>query len=1106
MRYAIILLHTMNQIVLAISLSVCTALGALASPPWQDQTVNSIGREPMSAHFLPFATAQGAAANRALPAAERYSLLEGQRRVSLDGTWDFLYFRNDSLCPVGVWRSRLRKPSRIEVPGSWELQGFDAPIYTDTRYPFPANPPYVPSDYNPVGVYQRMFEVPAAWSGMDIFLEFQGVESAYYVYLNDDLVGYAEDSRLPSVFRITGKPRKGKNRLTVKVFRYSDGSYLEGQDYWKYSGIERSVALTARPVSRIADFRLDAPLVNSYRDGDMRLSLSMHAPQAGERVEVSLSREGRELWRDSRTISGAADSVLSFARLVENAEPWNAENPAQYLLTVTHRDAAGSDKEAFTHPFGFRTVEMHGGMQLINGKAVLFKGVNRHEHDPHKGRTVSVASMLEDIRLMKLNNINSVRNCHYPNSWQWYELCDEYGLYLVDEANIESHGMEAHPDGTLANAEGWDIPFLERMSRMIARDRNFSCVVTWSMGNESGYGRHFETLYDYAHGVDPSRPVQYEGGGYNAKSDIYCPMYARPWALVRHVNQRDARPLIMCEYAHAMGNSVGNLQGYWDLIYKYDQLQGGFIWDWVDQTFEKRDSAGRKIWAFGGDMGFAGVVNDSNFCANGLVNADRLPHPHLAEVKKVLQYIHFAPVPFEADKVEVLNRHDFSTLDNYTLRWELLRDGSVEREGTLELPRLAPGESAPLRVPYGTLAPGSEYFLTLRAFTKEARPLVPALHEAAVEQWQLRPAGPVLRAGQAGPVSIDDAAGSIVIAGEGFAMTLSRADGALVSWQSAGRELLKAPLRPNFWRPLTDNDIPNGHLDRCAVWRHAADSLRLESIAAEALPEGGAIVRASYKIPALDVAMNLEYTFSGDDAVHVGCRFLPGSVELPELPRLGMTLALPGAYDRMEWYGRGPGESYPDRLSAALMGRYSSTVWEQYHPYVRAQETGNHCDVRWMALSDASGAGILVSGDAPLNMGAWRFPQSELEYVPASIERRHGGSLVPQDLVTLNIDHRIMGVGGDNTWGAQVHPEFTVSPRPYAFGFTLRSLKAGSASASAPKASALKASEQQASELKASESGQPPRESSALAACALAAGERASSITPIPSSQASPLP
>lgn len=1033
-------LNVMKSYFTTIVLSILPIAGALASVPWQDPLVNSINREPMAAHFLPFTTEKSAVANRNLPASARYASSEGQRRMSLNGTWKFLYFRNDSVCPENIYKSNLRKPASIEVPGSWELQGFDAPIYTDTRYPFPANPPYVPADYNPVGVYQRNFSVPDAWKDLDIFLEFQGVESAYYVWLNDELVGYAEDSRLPSVFKITGKAKKGNNRLTVKVYRYSDGSYLEGQDYWKYSGIERNVALTARPKSRIADFRLESPLVNAYRDGDMNLSFKMHAPTTGDNVEVKLSDGGNEIWSGNHKIASASDSTFSFHHLVAGATPWNAENPHLYTLTVTHRDASGKEKESFTHPFGFRTVEMRNGQQLINGKAVLFKGVNRHEHDADKGRTITVESMLNDISLMKRNNLNGVRNCHYPNNWQWYELCNEFGLYLVDEANIESHGMEAHPDGTLANMQGWEVPFMERMSRMIARDRNFSCIVTWSMGNESGYGKHFETLYDYTHSVDSSRPVQYEGGGYNAKSDIYCPMYARIWSLTRHVNQRDARPLIMCEYAHAMGNSVGNLQDYWDLIYKYDQLQGGFIWDWVDQTFNKKDEKGKRIQAFGGDMGFAGIVNDSNFCANGLVDSNRIPHPHLAEVKKVLQYIHFKPMAFNCHKIEVSNWHDFSGLDNYTLRWQLLRNGKIEKEGDMAFPEIAPGKKGTMEIPFGKIDDNNEYILTLRAFTKVEHGMIPANHEAATAQWVLNDFSAWQGAKGTDKVNVSEETDRIVLSGTGYSIAFSREDGSLISWQSAGREMIQSPMRPNFWRPLTDNDIPNGHLDRCGVWKNAAENLKLENIETVKNENGLAGVNVKLVNKDLDIRMEMAYRLGDDETLDVDCRFIPGKVALPEIPRLGMTLTMPGAYDKMSWYGRGPGESYADRNSASLIGLYESTVWAQYHPYVRAQETGNHCDVRWMAFADETGNGIMVSGEQPLNVGAWNFPQSDLEYIPAMIERRHGGSIEKQDMVTLNIDHRMMGVGGDNTWGAQVHPEYTITPKEYNYKFSLRAI------------------------------------------------------------------
>lgn len=1013
---------------------LCT--GALAdNEPWQNPQINEMNREPMHAHFTPFTNEANALKQRALPADVRFDVNPAtERRITLDGTWKFLFSKNNDLCPKDFHKPGFstRKWSKIEVPGSWELQGFDAPIYTDTRYPFPPNPPYVPTDYNPVGAYIREFTVPASWEGMDIFLNFEGVESAYYVWVNGELAGYAEDSRLPSHFNITHLLKKGNNKLAVKVFRYSDGSYLEGQDYWKYSGIERSVYLYARPQSRVKDFRMTAELINNYKDGELKLDVFLHRPKAGETVEVKVMDKDKVIYDRKKSITSATDTLFTQQQVFPNARAWNAETPNTYTLVVSTFDAQGKPQESFTHLFGFRTVEMMNGMQMINGQAVLFKGVNRHEHDPHKGRTISVASMIHDIQLMKQFNLNGVRNCHYPNNYAWYELCTEFGLYMVDEANIESHGMMFHKDETLANYPDWEVPFMQRMSRMIARDRNYSAIVTWSMGNESGYGKHFETLYDYTKKIDPTRPVQYEGGGYNSKSDIYCPMYARIWRLRQHVNQRDARPMILCEYAHAMGNSVGNFQDYWDLIYKYDQLQGGFIWDWVDQTFAIKDENQRNIWAFGGDMGFVGVVNDSNFCANGLIAADRTPHPHIYEVKKVLQYIHFEPLAFTPNKIKVTNWHDFIGLEGYTLRWAVECDGKTVQNGEMDFPKITPRNSANIELPLKALpADGKEYFLTLRAFTKHEAPLVPKGHEVAIEQWEL-PSAPSAKTVQ--PVE-----GTLTVKGNNFQVAFSTRNGEMTELNYTGKNLIKEGLQPNFWRPLTDNDIPNGHLIRCGTWRNAGRDAKLQNIE---VAEAGqtATVTATYRMEEQDADLQTLYKITPDGKVQVTMHFTPGKKPLSEMPRLGMRMILPAEYEMMTWLGRGPQETYADRKTGALIGLYNATVWEQYHPYVRAQETANHCDVRWVALRNATGEGLLVVGEEPLSVSAWNFPMEDIEYRPSQMERRHGGSIQKKDMVWLNIDHKQMGVGGDNTWGAQVHPEYTITPHEWKYSFTLAPL------------------------------------------------------------------
>ena len=1024
--------------------------GADNSQPWQDARINEINREPMTAHFLPFINEQAALAQQALPDTERFQVNSAaERRISLNGTWKFLYSKNNDACPDNFQEPEYntKKWKDIKVPGSWELQGYDAPIYTDTRYPFPANPPFVPADYNPIGAYVREFNVPEDWKGMDIYLDFEGVESAFFCWVNGKFVGYSEDSRLPAHFNVTRLLKKGKNKLAVKVFRYSDGSYLEGQDYWKYSGIERDVYLYARPASRVKDFKLTAGLANDYQNGDFDLEVILNQPQKGQRVEVKvLDTAGKQLFMEKKIISHATDTLMTCDKLFEKVLPWNAETPNLYTLVVNTFDRNGKPLESFAHPFGFRTVEMKNGQQLINGRAVLFKGVNRHEHNRFTGRSIDVASMADDIRLMKLFNINAVRNSHYPNHYEWYSLCDKYGLYLIDEANLESHGMMFHKDGTLANYPEWESAFLQRMSRMVKRDRNYTAIVTWSLGNESGYGKHFETLYHWTKQTDPTRPVQYEGGGYDSLSDIYCPMYARIWRLRQHANQREARPLILCEYAHSMGNSTGNLQDYWDMIYKYDQLQGGFIWDWIDQTFAKKDEKGHDIWAYGGDMGFVGVPNDSNFCANGLIASDRSLHPHIWEVKKVYQYIHFRPTPFSANRIQITNWHDFIDLSDFQLKWTVEVDGKIIQEGIMDFPVIPARQTGEMTLPLQALpSDGKEHFLKVEALTRQASALVPAGHVVAMEQWEL-PAEHIIPPMESinGTLQCERTPEALTLTGNtDFRIRFDTRNGEMTVLEYKGKNLIKEGLQANFWRGLTDNDVANGTEERCQTWKHAGENAALQDIRIEESTDKKlATVTAIYDMKEQASTLQIIYHIRPNGVVKVTLQFIAGNKQLPEIPRLGMRMVLSGAYEQMTWLGRGPHENYADRKSGAPIGLYSASVWEQYHAYVRAQETGNKCDVRWTALRNTAGEGLLVTGEEPLSVSAWNFPMQDIMYRPFNIDPRHGGSIEKKDMVWLNIDHRQMGVGGDNTWGAQVHSEYTITPHDWTYSFTLQPLDA----------------------------------------------------------------
>ncbi len=1025
-----------RQVILAVGGLLLVTTGFSQPREWENQFINQINREAAHAHFVPYNSEKAALQKDKT----------GERRHSLNGIWKFNYSKNPASRPSAFYEEGYDVSGwkDIKVPGSWELQGFDAPIYTDTRYPFPADPPYVPTDYNPVGSYVTSFTVPENFVGQDIILYFGGVESAFYCWINGQFVGYSEDSRLPAEFLVSEYLKKGENKLAVEVYRYSDGSYLEAQDYWRYSGIERNVMLIARPKIRIKDFEIKAGLTNNYTDGTLDITVTLDNRQTinGPTVQLKILDEKKEIASARLAAKSKTDTILSFNKNFPQVKRWTAETPNLYTLVVNTLDKKGQVTESFVQRFGFRKVEIKNGMLMVNGTPILIKGVNRHEHDMHNGRTITTESMIEDLRLMKLFNINAVRCSHYPNYEEWYELCDEYGMYLVDEANIESHGMTDHETRTLANWEGWDIPFMERMSRMVERDKNYTSIITWSMGNESGYGKHFETIYHWTKKRDDSRPVQYEGGRQTGLSDIYCPMYARIWALRQWTNQRQDRPLILCEYAHAMGNSVGNLNDYWELIYKYDNLQGGFIWDWVDQTFAVKDKKGKEIWAYGGDMGFVGVVNDSNFCANGLVAADRSLHPHIWEVKKVYQYLHFEAVPFTSNRIKITNLHDFLTSDVYDYSWTVKADGKVISRGALNVPSIAPHGSVEVAIdpPAITGEPGTEYFLHIAAQTKDESPLVPKGHMAASEQWQLpvmsESLSPLTISGQ---LTKEETGDIIKLKTTSAEIIFSKQNGEMTSYKIKGKEYLQEGLRPNFWRPLVDNDVPNGLAKRSGIWKDAGKEMQLKSFLVQpAKDHNSLVISAVYLLPGPASECTITYTVYPDGGIKTAFAFIPGESALPEIPRFGMRMILQGEFENMTWLGRGPHESYWDRKTSADIDLYKATVWEQYHPYVRAQETANKTDVRWAALQSRSGEGLLVvSGGEPLSLSAWNFLQNDIGYIPSTVERVHGGSIEKKDMVWLNIDKKQMGVGGDNTWGAQTHPEYTITPVAQQYEFYL---------------------------------------------------------------------
>jgi beta-galactosidase len=1028
---------------------------------WENPAALHAGTEPARASFVPFPDAA---------AALRLDPKGSPRYLSLNGPWKFHWSARPADRPLDFWKPEadVRDWAETPVPSDWMFQGYDYPIYVNTTYEFARNPkpPFVPHDYNPVGSYRRTFAVPAGWEGLRVRLHFGAVKSFFYARVNGERIGFSKDSKTPAEFDITRFLKPGENVLAVEVYRWSDGSYLECQDFWRLAGIERDVYLTATPPVSIRDFEVRAGLDETYKYG--RLTVSIAAVRAGEAgpaaapggafpsVFLTLYDAAGKKVLAAPAEPGGADgpsAAYHLERSLPGVQRWSAETPYLYRLVLELKDAQGKTLEAVTSKIGFRTSEIKDGHLLVNGAAVLLKGVNRHEHDPHTGHVISEESMRRDIELMKRSNINAVRTCHYPNDPRWYELCDEYGLYVVDEANIESHGMGYGPR-SLAKDPAWGPAHLDRVRRMFERDKNHPSVIIWSLGNEAGDGVNFEEAYRWLKKEDPTRPVQYERAELRDHTDIVCPMYDSIESMVKYASVKQTRPLIQCEYAHSMGNSTGNLQDYWDAIESHDQLQGAFIWDWVDQGFAAKNAKGEAYWAFGGDYGPADVPSDQNFCCNGLVGPDRTPHPALAEVKKVYQFVKFLAADLAAGTVELRNRYDFIGLDRFDLFWELTAGGKTVTSGKIERPVVAPGAAKAVRLPLPKFEPqpGVEYFLNLSLRTREERPGLPKGHVVAAEQMPF-PAGGLAPASPERaltPLAVEDGPRFLRVAGSDLAVRFDKATGALDSVVCGGRELIASGIEPNFWRAPTDNDFGNGMPRRLSVWRQASLYRDLRSITARETGPGRVTVAVEYGLAGGAATEVLEYAVAGDGEVAVSGRlsFRDGS-KPPEIPRVGLKMAVPAAYDKVQWFGRGPFENYGDRKTAAFVGLHETTADEPF-PYVSLQEYGNRTDTRWMAVRDAEGWGLLVSG-SPV------FEFSAHPYWPEDLTQESRGSMHPPDVekrgfVCLTLDAVQMGVGGDDSWGARIHPQYTIPAENRTFTLTLRPLRPGDDAAAAARA------------------------------------------------------
>jgi len=1015
-------------------------------PEWEDPQVIGQNKEPGHCTLVPYPNTRTA--------------LKCKRQVSrfyksLNGKWKFNWVSKPSDRPVDFYKPRydVSKWDEIPVPSNWQMHGYGRPIYLNMRYPFPVNPPYIPHDYNPVGSYRIDFRIPGTWKNRQVFLHFDGVKSASYIWINGRKVGYSQDSMLPAEFNVTKYLKRGKNTLAVEVYRWSDGSYLEDQDMWRLAGIYRNVYLFSTPQVHVRDFAVRTDLDDSHTDATLmirpRITNYINQDLKGWNVEAQLYNAENEPVL-SEALSRSASSIVRerypqrgnvpFGLLkatIENPRKWSAETPYLYTLLITLKDSDGKVVEIESCRVGFREVEIKDGQLFVNGKSIKLFGVNRHEHDPDHGRAIPVSRMLQDIKLLKTHNLNAVRTSHYPDDPTWYDLCDEYGIYLIDEANLETHGV----GGYFSNEPQWNTAFMERAIRLVERDKNHASVIIWSLGNESGCGPNHSAMAAWMHYNDPTRPVHYEGAAARGRDPYYVDMISRMYARIPQIirlatDPDDNRPMVLCEYAHAMGNSVGNLKEYWDAIRSHKRLIGGFIWDWADQGLRKTGADGKEFWAYGGDYG--DNPNDGNFCCNGLVQPDRRPNPSLYEVKKVYQRISVTPVEPLEGTFKIRNEYDFTSLDFVNILWELTEDGKTIQKGKLPKLSLAPGDDKQINIPFEkpNTRPGAEYLLKISFALADNTSWAEQGHVVAWEQFEIpfdTPQAPSADIAAMPPLKLQESDKALKITGENFELAIGKSSGAIESLKFDGKELIAEPLVPNFWRVPIDNDNGNGMPRRLGVWRDAGPNRSVGKVSVAEVKRQLVVVTAETTISVgTNSACNTVYSVYGSGDIVIKTTVTPRGGNIPKLPRFGMQMAIPGEFSTMSWFGRGPNESYWDRKTGSAVGLYSGPVEENFHPYVRPQETGNKTDVRWLALTNKKGAGLLAVGMPLLSASAWPFTMEDLQ------KATHTNELPRRKTITVNLDYKQMGVGGDDSWGARTHPEYTLPAKTYSYKFRLR--------------------------------------------------------------------
>ncbi len=971
------------------------------------------------------------------------------RFLNLNGDWKFNWVKDPKQRPTTFHNTDFDDSqwTTIPVPANWEVEGFGKPIYLDERYPFTTQWPEAPKDYNPVGTYRKNITLDNSFLSEDIILHFAGAKSAMYLYINGQYVGYSQGSKTPTEFNITSYLKEGVNLIALQMFRWSDASYVESQDMLRMSGIERDVYLYSRPKVYISDYHAKTTLDNSYTNGILNGTIAITndtSKEVTQKLDVSLENEIIA----SEDINIPANTTIEFStnKILENVKAWSAEAPNLYKFKISL-----NDNQFIKKNIGFKRVEIKNAQVLINGKAVYFKGVDRHETDPHTGHVVSKESMLKDILLMKQNNINAVRSSHYPNDPYWLDLCDTYGLYVIDEANIESHPLAISEETQIGNEMSWFPAHMARTKRMYYRDRNHPSIYSWSLGNEAGEGNVFRATYKWLKEQDDNRIVQYEPAGKEDYTDIYCPMYPKPEYLINHGKSDSDKPSVMIEYCHAMGNSVGNLQDYWNIIEKYPNLQGGYIWDWVDQSLEYKDENGKPYLAYGHDY-HPDLPTDGNFLNNGLVDPYRNPHPHLSEVKKVYEPAHFEHLG--NGKIRLTNKNFFTDFSDKTISWRLLEDGKPTIKASGIRINVAPQQNFTWQLEKlpQKFDSTKEYILQISLHQKEEKNGLPEGHEIAWDEFTLQKGqSNTPNTSSKDELKINRTEKNFHIKNNTSDVTIDANTGEIISWKYEGETVINSPLKPNFWRPPTDNDLGNGMDKWAKIWQEASYNYKAKLLKTPALSNSGVSYEVAYDVPENIGRIKIVYIIGHDGTLHIDYGFTALKKKLPNIPRLGMYLTLPNTFSEVSWYGKGPEESYWDRKTGQKTGIYTGKIQEQFHRYSRPQETGNKTDIRWAELSSNT-LKLKVTGNQLLNSSVWPFHMKELDFTSdeagksasglVPVTKKHGADIKIGNTIQWNIDYLQMGVGGDTSWGRLVHPEYTIpANKRYTYSFTIHPKK-----------------------------------------------------------------